>query len=150
MRLSHYRESKALATSSADQYGGDMGMGDFLRNIIEIGFGLLYLMGAVFSFVYTMRHGDEFYGSFAEKAMLGPSRKLIQKVVIPHARLLTGLLIAFQLLVAVSILSRGTLVKPGLVTGAIFCFAVVYVSSIPGAIANLSMAVVQAFLGFTR
>ena len=127
-----------------------MGIGDLFRNIIEIGFGLLYLIGALFNFLYTLRHGDEFYGSFADKAMFVPSRQLIRKMVIPRARLYTGLLIAFQLLAALSILSRGAFVEPALIAGATFCFIVVFVSNTPGAIANLLMALVQMLLAFTR
>ncbi len=39
-----------------------------LRNIVEIGFGLLFLVGAIFNVSYTLRHGEEFYGSFATSA----------------------------------------------------------------------------------
>lgn len=127
-----------------------MEISDLFRNILEIGFGLLYLIGAIFNFLYTLRHGDEFYGSFADKAMLAPARQFIQRVVIPQTRLFTGLLIAFELLVALSILSRGGLVELGLFAGAVFCFSVVLVSNVPGAMANLLMAVVQLFLALTR
>ncbi len=121
-----------------------------LRTIVEIGFGLLYLVGALFNYLYTLRHGEEFYGSFAENALFGLSGKLVRSLVIPHSTLFTGLLIVFQLLVAFCILSRGTLVVPGLIAGAIFSFAVIFVSNLPGAIANLLMAVVQVYLAFTR
>jgi len=121
-----------------------------IRNLIEIGFGVLYLIGAFFNTLYTLRHGDEFYGSFAEKALLAPAKYLVQKVVIPRAKLFTILLIIFQLVVAFSILSRGELVKPGLIAGAIFSFAVVFVSNTSGAIANLAMSAVQLYLGLTR
>ncbi len=123
---------------------------NLFRNLIEIGFGVLYLIGAFFNSLYTLRHGDEFFGSFADKAILLPARQLIQKVVIPHARVFTILLIVFQLTVAFCILSRGALVKPGLVAGAIFSFAVVFVSNTSGAIANLVMSVVQLYLALTR
>ncbi len=125
-----------------------MGTGDLLRNILEIGFGLLYLIGAIFNFLYTLRHGDQFYGSFADKAMFALASQFIRKVVIPRARFFTVLLIAFQLLVAVSILSRGNLVAPGLIVGTIFCFGAVLVSNPSGAIANLTMALLQIFLVF--
>lgn len=125
-------------------------MGDFFRNAVEIGFGLLYLMGAIFNFLYTLQHGDEFYRSFADKALLIFSRQLVRNLVLPRARLFTGLLIAFQLLVAFSILSRGFLVEPGLIAGAVFCFGAALVSNTSGAVANLSMAFVQMFLAFTR
>ena len=127
-----------------------MGIGDLFRNIVEIGFGLLYLVGAIFNVLYTLRYGDEFYGSFAEKAWLAFARPLIRKVVIPHARFFTGALIVLQLLVAVSILSRGAFVGVGLLVGVAFCFSVVFVSNVSGALANLVMAVVQLYLALTR
>lgn len=125
-------------------------MGDLVRNAIEIGFGLLFLIGAIFNFLYTLRHGDEFYGSFADQAMLAPARRLVRNVVIPHARFFTGLLITCQLMVAVSILSRGNLVEPGLIAGAVFCFSAALVSNTTGAVANLVMALVQLYFVFTR
>lgn len=120
-----------------------------IRNLFEIGFGLLYLIGAVFNSLYTLRHGDEFYGSFADKAVLAPAKYLIQKVVIPHARLFTILLILFQLTLAFCILSRGELVKPGLIAGALFNLAVAFVSNTPGAIASLAMAAGQFYLALS-
>ena len=126
-----------------------MELSDFFRNVIEIGLGLLYLIGAIFNILYTFHHGDEFYGSFADKAILAASRQFVRKVVIPRAKLFTGLLIAFQLLVAASILSRGNLVEPALIAGAVFCFIAALVSNASGAIANLLMALVQIFLAFT-
>ena len=91
-----------------------------LINIVEIGFGLLFLVGAIFSFSYILRHGAEFYGSFAASAWFGPSRKLVRSVVIPRAKLFTVLLIALQASVALMVFSRGSLVKPGLIAGAVF------------------------------
>jgi hypothetical protein len=108
-----------------------------VRNLIEIGFGALYLIGAIFNSLYTFRHGDEFFGSFANKAILAPSRQLVQKVIIPHAKVFTVLLVIFQVTVAFCVLGRGALVVPGLMAGAVFCFGAVFVSNIPGAIANL-------------
>jgi hypothetical protein len=127
-----------------------MGLSDLFRNIIEIGFGCLYLVGAIFNILYTWRHGEAFYGSFADKAMLGLAGQLIRQIVIPHHRFFTGLLIVFQLLVALSILSRGSFVEIGLLAGAAFSFGVVFVSNVPGAIANLVMSIVQLLLAWAR
>jgi hypothetical protein len=127
-----------------------MGANSLIRNILEIGIGLLFLIGAIFNSLYTFRHGDEFYGSFAENAILAPARALVRKLVIPHDRLFTILLIVFQLIVAFCILSRGDLVVPGLIAGAVFCFAAALVSNTGGAIANLVLAVGQLVLAFTR
>jgi hypothetical protein len=51
--------------------------------------------------------------------------------------------------VAFCILSRGALVKPGLIAGAIFSFGVVLVSNASGAKDNLVMAIIQLYLALT-
>ena len=75
---------------------------------------------------------------------------MVRDVVIPRAKLFTGLLIAFQLLVAVSILSRSNFVEPALIAGAVFCFIAALISNTSGAVANLFMALIQMFLAFTQ
>ena len=127
-----------------------MEVNSLIRNILEIGIGLLFLIGAIFNSVYTFRHGDEFYGSFTENALLAPARALVRRLVLPHDRLFTILLIIFQLVVAFCILSRGELVETGLIAGAIFCFAAALVSNVGGAIANLILAIGQLYLALTR
>ena len=120
------------------------------RNVVEVGFGLLFLVGAIFNASYTLRYGEEFYGSFAASAWFRPARKLVQSVVIPHVKLLTTLLIVLQTSIAIMILSRGSLVEPGLIAGAAFSLAAVLVSSVPGAIANFALAAILVLLVFTR
>jgi len=126
-----------------------MGANSLLRNLLEIGIGLLFLIGAIFNSLYTFRHGDEFSGSFAENALLIPARALVRKLVIPNARLFTVLLVAFQLSVAFCILSRGELAVPGLIAGAIYSFAAALVSNTGGAIANLVLTAIQLALALT-
>jgi hypothetical protein len=121
-----------------------------MKNLVEIGLGLLFLVGAIFNASYTLRHGEEFYGSFAASAWFHPSRKLVRSVVIPQAKLFTILLVALQVSIAIMILGRGGLVQPGLIAGAVFCLAAASVSNVPGAFANLALAAVQALLAFTR
>lgn len=127
-----------------------MEIGRVIRNILEVGFGIVYLIGAIFNSIYTFRHGEEFYGSFAESAWFVPSRMLVQNIVLPYSKVFTILLIVFQLAVAISILSRGILVKPALIAGAVFSLGAVMVSNVPGAIANLALATVQLHLAIAR
>ena len=117
-----------------------------VRTVIEVGIGLVYLIGAIFNTLYTRTHGDEFYGSFAKGAWFKPSRALIDRFVIPNSRLFTYLLIAFQLIVAFAILSSGPYAAYGLYAGALFNLGAAIVSNVPGAIANLVLAVVQFLL----
>ncbi len=122
-------------------------MSETLRNILEIGFGILFTIGAVFNSLYTFKNGEEFYGSFVERALLPPARQFVEKVVIPRNQFFTVVMIVIQLTAAISIYSRGGLVKPGLILGAIFAFGAAWVSSAGGLIANLLMASLLFYLG---
>ena len=120
------------------------------RTIGEVGIGLLFLIGAIFNIAYTLRHGEEFYGSFAENAWFPPSKYLMLRLVIPHASLVTALLIIVQISIATLILSRGDFVEIGLILGCLFSLTAVFVSSIGGAIGNVTLAVLMAVLAFSR
>ena len=117
-----------------------------LRNILEIGFGVIYLIGGVFNAVYTFRHGKEFFGSFAEGAWFPPAKWFITKFVLPTPRIFTITLILLQLLVSIAILSRGPIVTAGLLAGVVFSLYAVFVSDIRGAIVNIGLALIQFYL----
>lgn len=119
-------------------------------SVAEVGFGVLFLVGAGFNTIYTSRHGDEFYGSFAASAWLRPARNLIERFVIPNAFAVTAVIVMYQLAVALMILLRGELVQPGLWAGAGFALMGAAVSSPGGAVANLALAAGQLVLAFTR
>lgn len=113
---------------------------DQLRSLAEIAFGALFAVGVVFNAVYTRTHGAEFYGSFAKGAWLPPAGVLIERVVIPNDKLVTLAIIVFQASVAVMILTRGDLVRPGLIAGGSFAAGAALASSPRGAIGNLVLA----------
>ena len=117
-----------------------------LRDIFEIGLGVLYMIGAGFNAAYTLKHGEEFYGSFAEGAWFAPAKWFITKFVVPNPRIFTTTLILFQLFVAIALLSQGPYVGLGLLAGTAFCMYAVFVSNVPGAIANLALALLQFYL----
>jgi hypothetical protein len=121
-----------------------------LRNVGEIGLGLSFLIGTIFNLSYTLRHGEEFFESFAANAWFPLSRTLMRAIVIPRARLFTALLIATQVTAAALILSRGTLAGYGLIIGAAFALFAALVSSLGGAIANLLLAATQVLLALAR
>ena len=121
-------------------------MSTTLRNILEIGLGVVYMIGAGFNAAYTLKHGEEFYGSFAKGTWFAPAKWFITKFVLPMPRLFTTTLILFQLLVAIALLSQGAYVELGLLAGTAFCMYAVFVSNVRGAIANLILAILQFYL----
>lgn len=125
-------------------------MSDSVRYILEIGLGVLYMIGAGFHLAYTMKHEEQFYESFASKTWFSPTSWFIRRFVIPTPRTFTITLILFQLFVAIALLSQGTYIGLGLLAGTAFCMYAVFVSNVPGAIVNLALAVLQFYLASVR
>jgi hypothetical protein len=121
-----------------------------LKNFLEIGFGVIYLIGAVFNFTYTRSHGTEFYTGFADGAWFPPAAWLIRTAVIPNPAVFTAILVSFQVLVGIALLSQGPFVGLALLAGVVFCLYAVFVCNVSGAIANLAMAVLQYYLASLR
>jgi len=114
--------------------------------IFEIGLGFLYMIGAGFNFAYTRRHQEKVYSAFAEGTWFAPARWFIQRFVIPSPGMFTVMLILFQLFVGIALLSQGPYVGLGLLAGTAFCMYAVFVTNVPGAVANLGLAVLQFYL----
>jgi hypothetical protein len=121
-----------------------------LRTILEIGLGVIYMIGVGFHVSYTLKHGEQFYGGFARDTWFAPSRWFIEKFVLPNPRIFTIMLILFQLFVAVALLSQEASVGLGLLAGTAFCMYAVFVSNLRGAIVNLALAVLQFYLASAR
>ena len=121
-----------------------------LRTILEIGFGVLYMIGAGFSLAYIRKNGEKFYTNFADNTWFAPASWFIRKYVLPYPNIFTTTLILFQLLVAFALLSQGPNVTLGLLAGTAFCMYAVFVSNVPGAVANLALALLQFYLATSR
>ena len=121
-----------------------------IQNLLEVGIGIIYLVGAGFNFIYTMKHGEKFYAGFAEGAWFAPAKWFIQRFVLPRPGIFTVTLILFQLFVGIALVSQGPYVGLGLLAGTAFCMYAVFVSNVPGAIANLALAVLQFYLASVR
>ena len=70
--------------------------------------------------------------------------------MLPNATVFTVSLILFEIAVAVIILTRGELVRPALIAGAVFCVIAAVVSSPGGTAGNLALAAIQAALALSR
>ena len=121
-------------------------MPEVIRNVAEIGFGILFIIGAIFHSSYTLRHGREIYEGFATNAWFNHYRKLIQNGIIPRAKYFTVLLIIFQASIGLMLLTRGSLVEPALIAGALFSLVIVPASNVRGAMASLILAAVPILL----
>lgn len=121
-------------------------MSTSLRSMLEIGIGVIYLIGAVFNFLYTRKHEEEFYTGFADRTWFAPAGWFVQRFVLMNPGIFTVTLILFQLFVGIALISQGAYVNLGLLAGTAFCMYAVFVSNVPGAVANLALALLQFYL----
>lgn len=78
------------------------------------------------------------------------ARRLVERLVVPNAKLFTVLVVVFQTAVAAMILLRGDLVQPALYAGAAFALVAAFASSPAGAFGNLALAAGLLLLAATH
>ncbi len=115
-----------------------------MANVTRLGFGLLYLLGALFNTVLAASY-PQGYLEVANSALLPVYKDLWRVVVAPHLPLLLVLLILFEFSSGVLILSKGLGVKLGLLGGLLFNLFLVPLQFV-GGMPNLLLAAVQAYL----
>ena len=119
-------------------------------NILRIIFGLFYLAAAVFNFTYTLRHPQQlrlFYDSFAENALIPFYKDFILSVVVPNSDLIILMVVVFEIVVGILILSKRIFVKVGLSLGILWTLFFVPILAVgPPMLTNLILASLQVFL----
>ncbi|MBM3133997.1 MAG: hypothetical protein FJZ89_01645 [Chloroflexi bacterium] len=115
-----------------------------LANVTRLGFGLLYLLGALFNTMLAASY-PQGYLEVANSALLPVYKDLWRVVVAPHLPVLLVLLILFEFSIGVLILSKGLGVKLGLLGGLLFNLFLVPLQFV-GGMPNLLLAAIQAYL----
>ena len=90
------------------------------RNAAEIVIGLLYAAGTVHQAFFVLRESEAFYLDMADQAWIGIAESLVRNVLVPNSVVVTVLVVAFQGVIVVAILTRGPPVKRALIAGGVF------------------------------
>jgi hypothetical protein len=90
------------------------------RNAARLAFGGFYLSMATFNATVTLPNAVAFYTSIADKTAWPGFDWLMRHLVVPAAVPFTVLLIAFEVAVAVLVLSKGQRVRLGLLAAIAF------------------------------
>ena len=114
-------------------------------NIWRAFIGIAYLAAAVFNTVYTLPRSDQLDG-YAEGAWFPFLEDFMRDVFMPNGDLFMILVIAFEVAVAVLILSRGSYVDAGVVASVLWVLAVLPFLAWPYLITNLVLALVQGVI----
>ena len=91
-----------------------------IRTVGELTIGVLYAIGAVTQALFVLRDSSEYYVEMAGQAWIAPAATFVEELLVPNSFAITIMVVAFEVGLALSILTRGTAVRPALIAGGIF------------------------------
>ena len=116
-----------------------------LSNIVRIILGIIYLMGALINLLFAMQNPG-IYQTFSDFAVIPFYKTLWGSLVMPNITICLLPVIAFEIIMVILILSKGSLVKIGLMGGIAFNLMLIPFWWSGWALINLAMALIQILL----
>jgi len=114
-------------------------------NLIRMLMGIIYIFGAATNLRFALTN-SQIYADFASFAIIPFYRTFWTEIVMPNVITWILLVAAFEMLMAILILSKGKLVKIGLGGVVLFNLFLIPFWWFGWALINLVIALVQAFL----
>jgi hypothetical protein len=120
------------------------------RTIAELVIGVLYALGTIHQGLFVLRSSEDFYLTMADRAWIEPAEEYIRSFLVPNSLIITVLVVVFQGLLAIAILSRGPLVAPALVAGGIFSLVGAFTGNPAETIGYVGLAGIHFWLAATH
>jgi hypothetical protein len=120
------------------------------RTIAELVIGVLYALGTIHQGLFVLRSSEDFYLTMADRAWIEPAKEFIRSFLVPNSLIITVLVVVFQGLLAIAILSRGPLVAPALVAGGIFSLVGAFTGNPAETIGYVGLAGIHFWLAATH
>jgi len=113
----------------------------------RIGFGLGYLIAALFNLTFTLRTHQPLWDFFLENAHLSFYKDILINVIIPNGALFVILTVVFEIVTGVLILNKSLIARIGLVLGVLWVIFLIPILPLgPEMLTNIILAAVQAIL----
>lgn len=94
-------------------------------NIGRITFGLVYIVAAIFNFIYTRHNIQLLWDWLLEGGRISLIKEALQKHIIPNSTLIITLVVFFEFITGLLILTNGIYVKIGLALGLIWTLGLI-------------------------
>jgi len=114
-------------------------------NIARIGFGIIYLLGAIANITLVTINGSQSYIGFADVTFFPWYREAWMAVAAPNITLIVVLLIAFEVSLGLLFIIKRKYLKIALILGILFCLASMP-TMVQAIYTNLTLTLIQAFL----
>ncbi len=112
--------------------------------------GLAYLAAAVFNIVYTLPRQDEVVANYGGDAWFGFLAEFMNEIWAPNAELFMVLVIAFEVIVGLLLLSWGRFVDVGVGASLIWVLAVLPFLAWPYLLTNVALLAMQGVIAVRR
>ena len=113
--------------------------------IARIGFGIIYLLGAIANITLVTINGSQSYIGFADATFFPWYREAWMAVAAPYITLIVELLIIFEISLGLLFIIKRKYLKIALILGILFCLASMP-TMVQAIYTNLPLALIQAFL----
>ena len=113
----------------------------------RIGFGLGYLVAALFNLIVTLRTPQPLWDFFLENAHLSFYKDILINVIIPNGTLFIIFTAIFEIVLGVLILNKLLIARIGLVLGVLWVIFLIPILPLgPEMLTNIILAAVQVIL----
>jgi hypothetical protein len=116
-------------------------------NRVRIGFGLGYLVAAIYNLTFTLRTHQPLWDFFLENAHLSLYKDILINVIIPNGVLIVILTVIFEIVLGVLILNKLLIARIGLIIGILWVvFLIPMLPLGPEMLTNIILSAVQLVL----
>lgn len=118
-----------------------------LNNVGRVLIGILYLFSSLFNLIATLRNPDPLWNFFRETVNITLFETILNNWIIPNSTIVILLVVVFEVITGLLILSSGVLVKVGLIIGILWSISLIpYLAQPPFFYVNAVLAIIQALL----
>jgi len=117
-----------------------------LYNVGRICIGVFYLVSSVFNLFHTINNTQYLWTVCLENVRFSFQKDFLEQFVIPNEKLIVLLIVAFEVIVGVFILSKGISVKIGLILGILWVLFVAPFLPLGDILGHLILGILQALL----
>ena len=115
-------------------------------NISRIGIGLFYLVSSFFNLFHTMNNTQYLWIVCLENVRFSFQTQFLEKIVIPNEKFIVLLIVIFEIIVGLFILSKGLFVKIGLILGIFWVLSIATFLPLDDILGHIGLGVLHALL----
>jgi len=117
-----------------------------ISNVGRLSIGIFYLVACIFNLFHTINNTEYMWTVCLENARFSFQKEFLVQIVIPNEKLVVLLIVAFEFVVSMLILSKGNFVKIGLTLGILWVLFIATFLPKSDILGHLILGIIQGIL----